>query len=96
MNWIKTYESFTYEASSSDNLKIEKFEDLIGFPKNTGIIVSIMYNDAAKELNIGFAPKLNSFDNGSILNAIESNKKKIKLEYSGIKQVKAGSALIKI
>jgi hypothetical protein len=94
MNWIKTYESFIYESSSDD--EIEKFEDLIGFPKNTGIIVSIMYNEAAKELNIGLAPKLNSFDNGSILNAIESNKKKIKLEYSGIKQVKAGSALIKI
>jgi hypothetical protein len=55
-----------------------------------------MYNEAAKELNIGLAPKLNSFDNGSILNAIESNKKKIKLKYSGIKQIKAGSALIKI
>jgi hypothetical protein len=97
MNWIKTYESFIYEAAtSSDNLQIKKFEDLIGLPENTGIITSVMYNNAIHELQIGFAPKLNSFDTGYVLKAIESNKKKIAAEYSGIKHINAGSTSIKI
>lgn len=95
MNWIKTYESFMYEGTTP-NSEVDKFEDIIGLQKGTGIITSVIYDESKKILTVDLAPKLGSFDIGGVMNAIDKGKAKIKQEYGGIKQIQAGAAVISI
>ena len=95
MNWIKTYESFMYEGSTP-NSEVDKFEDVIGFTKNTGIITSVIYDTSKKILTVDVLPKLGSFDIGGLMSAIDKKKADIKKEYSGVSQLHIGSAVVNI
>jgi len=95
MNWVKTYESFIYEGTTP-NADVDKFEDIIKLTKATGIITSVIYDEAKKILTVELAAKLNSFDIGGVMNAIDKSKAKIKQEYSGVKQLIVGSAVINL
>jgi hypothetical protein len=95
MNWIKTYESFIHEGSTP-NSEVDKFEDIIDFTKGTGIITAVMYDDSKKILSVELLPKLNSFDIGGVMNAVDKSKAKIKKEYPGVKQLRIGAAVINL
>jgi len=95
MNWVKTYESFVYEGTTP-NADVDKFEDIIKLTKSTGIITSVIYDEAKKILTVELAAKLNSFDIGGVMTAIDRSKSKIKQEYSGIKQIIVGSSVINL
>jgi len=95
MNWVKTYESFVYEGTTPND-EVDKFEDIIKLTKATGIITSVIYDEAKKVLTVELEPKLGSFDMGGVMNAIDKSKSKIKKEYSGVKQLIVGSAIINL
>jgi hypothetical protein len=95
MNWVKTYESFVYEGTTPND-EVDKFEDVIKLTKATGIITSVIYDEAKKILTVELAPKLGSFDVGGVMSAIDKSKSKIKQEYSGVKQLIVGSAVINL
>lgn len=95
MSWIKTYESFIHEGTSP-KAEIEKFEDTIKLTKGTGIITSVIYDEGKRILTIELAPKLNSFDIGGVMTAIDKAKSKIKQEYRNVNQLIVGSAVINL
>jgi hypothetical protein len=95
MNWVKTYESFVYEGTTPND-EVDKFEDIIKLTKATGIITSVIYDETKKILTVELVTKLNSFDVGGVMTAINRAKSKIKQEYSGVKQLIVGSAIINL
>ena len=95
MSWVKTYESFVYEGTTPTD-EVDKFEDIIKLTKATGIITSVIYDEAKKVLTVELEPKLGLFDIGAVMNAIVKSKSEIKKEYSGVKQLIVGSAIINL
>ena len=94
MNWIKTYESFINESPLAES--IDDFEKLIGIPTGSGIITSVEYDKEKKTLVVNLVPKIGSFDTGSLMNAIDRSRNKIKTKYPGIKIITAGLASINV
>ena len=94
MSWIKTYESFVFEANESK--EVEKLENILKLPKNSGVFVSVEYDKNNKNLIIEQPSNIGAMDAGAILASINQEKPKIKREYSGIKTISISDLHIKI
>ena len=95
MNWVKTYEAFIYEGSSP-NPDVNKFESIIGIPKGTGVITSVIFDKAKHTLEITLMKYINVFDHENVMNSVKKNLKTIKTEYSGATKIHLGSAVIEL
>jgi len=95
MNWVKTYETFIYEAAPVKP-EVEKLEKLLKLPAGSGVMQDVTYDSSAKELVIEQPRDLSPLDAGAVLAAINKEKAGIKKAYSGIKKVVIGELQITI
>lgn len=94
MNWVKTYESFIYEGST-DNPEVDRFESIIGIPKGTGVITSVILDKNSHVLKVSFMDKVNSFDEENVMTGVKRNHKSLKTEYNA-HEIHVGSAVIEL
>ena len=95
MNWVKTYESYIYEGST-DNPEVNRFESIIGVPKGSGVITSIVLDQGQHTLQVSLIDKINVFDLENVMTGVKRNLKSIKTEYSSAKKIIVGSAVIEL
>ena len=95
MNWVKTYETFIYEAAPVKP-EVEKLEKLLKLPVGSGVMQDVVYDVGTKELVIEQPHDLSPLDAGAVLAAINKDKGAIKKAYTGIKKIVIGDLQITI
>jgi hypothetical protein len=94
MNWIMTYESYLYEAAAK--AEVSKLEKVLGLPAGSGVFRDVFYDKSDNTLYIEQPNDLNPMDSGAVIAAVNSEKSRVKKEYSGIKRVAIGDLQITI
>ena len=94
MNWVKTYESYIYEAAASK--AVTDLEKVLKLPSNTGIIKNVMFDKARKDLYIEQPTDISAMDAGAVLAAINKEKAAIKKLYPGVEFIMVGDLQIKV
>ena len=97
MSFILSYTQFINESNSvyeSVNKEVEKLEDLLKLPKNSGVFQTVSYDSTNKVLTIEQPNDLNPMDAGAVMAAINKEKPRIKKNYTGIKNISIGDLQI--
>jgi len=94
MNWVKTYESYIFEAESAK--EIAGLEKLLKLPANSGVFKSVAFDKMKKEIHIEQPTDLSAMDAGAIITAINKEKNGIKKLFPGAQHLFIGDLQIKL